>query len=54
MPNLRFFEEVEVPHDLPFFQFPWRKPSIRKNDNINPRQKLFKMEAGEADIVLNS
>ncbi len=41
MPQLRFFDEVEVPHDVPFFEFPWRKLTIRKNDNIHPKKLYF-------------
>jgi hypothetical protein len=41
MPQLQFFDEVEVPHDVTFFQFPWRKTTLRKNDNIHPKKLLF-------------
>ena len=41
MPQLRFFEEVEIPNDVPFFLFPWRKSTIRKNDNVHPKKKLL-------------
>ena len=41
MPKLKFFEEVEIPNDVPFFLFPWRKPTFRKNDNVHPKRKFF-------------
>jgi hypothetical protein len=41
MPQLKFFEEVEIPNDVPFFLFPWRKPTFRKNDNVHPKRKLL-------------